>query len=123
MVADDIYSVLFSGVGASWPLVIGDLPATSDTAVAINEYSGAGNTEYFGNTPANTLLRPVVKILVRHSSYATGETWCGSIKNALHRYHSETLPSVVLVGVPMYLGRGESKLHEFQVTFKILIEE
>ena len=123
MTAEHIYDILHGGVGASWPLTIGDLPATHDIAVCITEYDGATGTEYFGNTPGNSIFAPIIKCVVRHSSYKTGQAWSDAIAGALHRYHDNTLLSVLLIGAPMYLGRSEEKLHEFQITFQINIKE
>ena len=47
MTADYIYDILKAGVGATWPLTIGVLPATRDISVCITEYDGVGSTEYF----------------------------------------------------------------------------
>ena len=123
MTADYIYDILKAGVGATWPLTIGVLPATRDISVCITEYDGVGSTEYFGATPGSSVLAPIIKCIVRHSSYETGQGWTDAIKSALHRYHDENLMSVLLIGAPMYLGLSEEKLHEFQVTFQINIKE
>ena len=123
MTADYIYDILKAGVGATWPMTVGVLPATRSTAVCITEYDGVGSTEYFGATPGSSVLAPIIKCVVRHSSYETGQTWTEDIKDALHRYHDENLMSVLLIGAPMYLGRSEEKLHEFQVTFQINSKE
>ncbi len=120
MVAEKIYNLL----PQYWPLFIGDLPSTSDVAVGVMEYDGASSTEFFGATN-KSLFNPIVKIVIRHDTYRTGQEWSDIVKNTLHRYHNERLGilSVLLVGSPMYLGRNEQKLHEFQITFNISIKE
>lgn len=120
MVAEKLYDLL----PQEWPLVIGDLPSTSDVAVGIVEYDGATSTEFFGATN-KSLFNPIVKIVIRHSEYPAGQEWSEIVKNTLHRYHNESsgILSVLMVGIPMYLGRNEQKLHEFQVTFNISIKE
>lgn len=123
MTADYIYDILKAGVGATWPMTIGALPAARSIAVCITEYDGAGSTEYFGAPSGNSVLAPIIKCVVRHSSYETGQAWTDEIKGALHRYHDANLMSVLLIGAPMYLGLSEEKLHEFQVTFQINIKE
>lgn len=119
MVAEKIYDLL----PQDWPLVIGDLPSTMDTVVGIVVYDGATSTEYFGI--AKSIFNPIVKIVIRHTSYPTGREWADEVKNTLHRYHDEYsgILSILMAGVPMYLGRNEQKLHEFQVTFNISIKE
>lgn len=120
MVADKIYDLL----PASLPKTIGDLPSTETSAVAIMEYSGATSTEYFGpRNEGTSVFQPIVKIVVRTASYAEGVEWCELIKAALHRYTDEYFISILLVNAPMYLGRDEMKLHEFQVTFKTQVKE
>lgn len=121
MIAEKIYDML----PQEWPLSIGDLPSTNDVAVAIMEYDGATSAEYFGprDSSNSSIFNPIVKIVVRHDSYVTGQTWCETIKDTLHRYHDDYFMSILLVGVPMYLGRNEQKLHEFQVTFQTQVKE
>lgn len=120
MIAEKIHSIL----PQEWPLFIGDLPSTSDVAVGIVEYDGATSTEFFGATNSS-LFNPIVKIVIRHSEYPTGRDWADEVKDTLHRYHNEKegILSIFIVGTPMYLGRNEQKLHEFQVTFNISVKE
>ena len=120
MIAEKIYDLL----PQEWPLVIGDLPSTSNVAVGIMEYDGATSTEYFGATN-KSVFNPIVKIVIRHSSYSEGQSWADEVKNILHRFHDETVGilSILIVGTPIYLGRNEQKLHEFQVTFNISVKE
>ena len=118
MVAEKIYDLL----PQKWPLVIGDLPSTQDVVVGIVEYDGATSTEYFGSD-SRSEFKPIVKIVIRHSSYSEGQTWSDEVQNVLHRYHNEDIGirGCLMVGVPMYLGRNAQKLHEFQVTFNITV--
>lgn len=120
MVAEKIYDLL----PQEWPLVIGDLPSAADIVVGVVEYDGAPSTEYFG-VVNESLFNPIVKIVIRHMSYSEGRTWADEVKETLHRYHNEDIGilSILMVGTPMYLGRNEQKLHEFQVTFNITIKE
>ena len=119
MISEYIYNML----PTEWPLVIGDLPATANNAVGIIEYDGATSTEYFGAKETSSILSPIVKCVVRHSSYKIGQEWITYIKDTLHRYHDPVLLSVLLVGAPMYLGRTPEKLHEFQITFRTQVKE
>lgn len=117
MLAERVFDLL----PETLPKYIGDLPSTADNAVALIEHDGYDNTEYFATY--STLYAPLLRIIVRHSSYATAEHWVQTICKALHRYHDDTLLSVLLVGTPVYLGRGSTKLHEFQITFKFQVKE
>lgn len=120
MVAEKIYDLL----PQEWPLVIGDLPSAKDVAVGIIEYDGATSTEYFGEIN-KSMFNPIVKIVVRHTSYLEGRRWADEVRNLLHRYHNEDIGiySCLLVGAPIYLGRSEQKLHEFQIIFNISVKE
>lgn len=120
MVAEKIHDLL----PQEWPLVIGDLPSASDVVVGIMEYDGATSTEYFGET-SKSLFNPIVKIVIRHTSYPEGQSWADEVKDRLHRYHNEDtgIQSCLMIGAPMYLGRNEQRLHEFQVTFNISVKE
>ena len=119
MIAEKIYDLL----PEEWPKVIGDLPATNNVAVGIMEYSGNVSTEYFGPQTGCSIISPVLKIVVRHNSYETGQQWATEVKDILHRYHDDKLLNVLLVSTPIYLGRSPEKLHEFQVTFNTIIKE
>ena len=120
MVAEKIYDLL----PREWPLVIGDLPSTSEVAVGIMEYAGATSTEFFGDVNCS-MFNPIIKIVIRHTAYPTGQEWSDVVRNTLHRYHDESkgILSSLMVGAPMYLGRDSQKLHEFQVTFNITTKE
>lgn len=100
--------------------VIGDLPSTVNNVAAIRLFDGDANDEYFGMT---TVFNPIIKIIVRHSEYSTGSRWIDEIRKALDKHSDEYFDSIHQSGYPMYLGRGESKLHEFQVVFRIKVKE
>lgn len=119
MIAEKIYDMLPSDL----PKVIGDLPSTSNVVVGIVEYDGSTSTEYFGARDVSSIYAPIVKIVIRHTSYATGQQWAAQIRDVLHRYHDDNLLSIMLVGAPIYLGRNEQKLHEFQITFRTQVKE
>lgn len=120
MVAEKIYDLLPD----SLPKVVGELPSAETDVVAIMEYDGITSTEYFGPRGEGTsVLQPIVKILIRNSSYQTGSEWADLIKTTLHRYHDDYFINIMLVNVPIYLGRNEMKIHEFQVTFNTQVKE
>lgn len=112
MVAERIYDLL----SPSLPKTIGDLPSTTKDAVAIMEYDGYDSTEYLGMK--TSVFQPVVKIVARTGDYSRGSSWVDDIAEQLHKYSDDDFLSIMLVGTPVYLGRDEQKLHEFQVTFR-----
>lgn len=116
MVEQRIYNLL----PATLPKVIGDLPATATDAVAIILYNGASNLEYF---QFDTVYKPVLKIVVRNVSYDTAQQQLLDIRNALHKHTDDFFISILMQGYPVYLGKDEQKLHEFQVVFNIQVKE
>lgn len=104
-------------------VTIGDLPGTSENAICLTEYSGYTNTEYFGMKNDSTTYQPLIKFVVRNFSYETASTYVSEIKECLHKYVEKGVMYILLVGSPIYLGKSNQKLHEFQVTFKVSINE
>lgn len=102
------------------PTVIGELPSTKTNVVSIMLFDGASTEEYFASS---TVYNPVVKIVVRNESYATAQQWIEDIKQVLHKHHDDYFLSILLRGYPMYLGKDEQKLHEFQIVFNISVKE
>lgn len=100
--------------------VIGELPSAPQNVIAIMLYSGAGNAEYFA---FGTVCKPVIKIVLRNQSYAQAQQYIEDIKQVLHRYHDDYFISILMQGYPMYLGKDDQKLHEFQIVFNIKIKE
>lgn len=119
MIAERLYDLLPS----EWPKVIGDLPSTREEVVGVIEYDGATSTEYFGPQTGSSILNPIVKIVFRTKEYEIGRQWADVSKNILHRYHDDFIMSILMVNNPIYIGRTEEKLHEFQVIFKTQIKE
>ena len=116
MVEQHIYDLL----PAELTKVIGDLPGGSSNCIAIMLYDGPGNEEYFA---MGTIYKPVVKIVVRNQSYEEAQRQVVQIRDLLHKHKDDFFMSIMLVGYPLYLGRGEQKLHEFQVVFNITTKE
>lgn len=119
MIADKIKALL----PVHLPITIGDLPSPNLEAIGLLEYDGSANTEYFGARSGSTVYSPILRVVLRSSSYPTLQSWVETIKSTLHRYHDDTFLSIMLVGSPMYLGRNEQKFHEFQIVFNISVKE
>ena len=110
---------------SEWPLTIGDLPSPNVEAVCLIEFDGYFNTQYFGMKFGTLVTQPLIKVVGRSQSYATGEFWMDESKRLLNRYHSDEgeIMSITMVGTPTYLGRNPQKFHEFQVTFQVQVRE
>lgn len=100
--------------------VIGELPSSPQNVIAIMLYNGASNAEYFA---FGTVCAPVVKIVLRNQSYAQLQQYIEDIKKVLHRHHDDYFMSILMQGYPIYLGKDEQKLHEFQIVFNIQVKE
>lgn len=105
---------------ASIPVVIGDLPGGTSDIVALQLFDGAANEHYFKH---GTVFRPVIKVVVRNHSYEQANVWIQTIKQILNEHSDNYFLSILLSGYPMYLGKNEQKLHEFQVVFNIRVKE
>ena len=116
MVEKHIYDLLPTDL----PKVIGDLPSTATNAVAIIAYNGVANLEYF---QFDTVYKPVLKIVVRNTSYEEAQRQVVSIRDALHKHSDDYFLSILTQGYPTYLGRDEQKLHVFQTVFNIQVKE
>ena len=100
--------------------VIGELPSTSDNAVSIVLFNGVANLEYF---QFDTVYQPVIKVVVRNHSYEDAQQQIRYIKDTLHKYSDDFFLSVFMQGYPVYLGKDDQKLHEFQIVFNIQVKE
>lgn len=116
MVEQHIYDLLPSTL----PKFIGDLPANIPNAVAIVLFNGAENLSYF---QFDSVFKPIIKIVVRNRSYELAQQQVLIIKETLHKYSDEYFMSIFMQGYPMYLGKDEQKLHEFQLVFNIQLKE
>lgn len=103
------------------PVFVGDLPSLSTEGVAIILADGEVNTSYFGMK--NTIYYPLITIAIRTAEYAVGSKYCETIREILHEHTSEKILGIAQQGAVMYLGRNEQKLCEFQLTFRIIVEE
>lgn len=100
--------------------VIGELPSAPEDVIAIVLFNGAENLEYFS---FGTVCAPVIKIVLRNRSYEQAQQHIETIKKTLHRYYDDYFISILMQGYPVYLGKDEQKLHEFQIVFNIKVKE
>lgn len=105
--------------------IVGEMPSLKAEGIALIIYDGDFSTEYFGRkgSEASSIFNPVLKCLVRHSSYDTAASWIEQLKETLHRYSDDSFISILMAGAPAFLGRTTEKLCEFQITFRIQLKE
>lgn len=100
----------------------GQLPTTSDNAIALFEYAG----EPQDLTDAN-LEYPSLQVLVRNKSYATGRQKIEQVRNILHGLTETTINNVRYLLIqakqsPEALPRDENGRAIFVVNFRIMKE-
>ncbi len=107
------------------PTFVGEPPSLSTDGCGLVLIDGPDALEYFGATTTTdtSLFQPLVRFILRTSDYSTGASWATSLRSALHRYHDDVILSCMVVGSVLYLGCGEDKVHEHQLTFKTIIKE
>lgn len=105
------------------PRFVGDIPSQSDEGVALSLYGTDTITRYFG-TPI-TIHDQLVQCKIRTKKYEKGTKFMHQITESLDKYHNEEdgILAVLLLDGDNDLGVNEEKLHEFQLTFKILVKE
>lgn len=119
----DIGSFLWSLIPPEvQPRFIGDLPSITTEGTTCLIYSSNASTQFFGMK--NALYRPVAKFVSRVRRYPDGEEIMTKISDSLKKYTGDDeIAGINQIGSPIYLGRNTEKLHEFQVTFEIIVRE
>lgn len=100
---------------------VGDFASLDADGVSIKLSEGEDTTRYLGMT--TTIRRPYVVIVARSSTYSTAETWLASIRTRIDTYRSGDILSILMSTPPLYLGRDDQKMHEFQVIYKVMMKE
>ena len=105
------------------PRFVGDIPSQSDEGVALSLSGTEGITRFFGSNIS--LIEQMVQCNIRTEKYEKGTKFMQQIIESLDKYHNEQdgILSVLLSDGDNDLGVNEEKLHEFQLTFKILVKE
>lgn len=105
------------------PRFVGDIPSQSDEGVALSLSGTEGITRFFGSNIS--LIEQMVQCNIRTEKYEKGTKFMQQIIESLDKYHNEQdgILSVLLSDGDNDLGVNEEKLHEFQLTFKILAKE
>lgn len=98
---------------------LGSLPDSPDNAVSIHRTNG-----YPRDLSGNMVEEPTVMIKVRNTSYATGETLCNTIKDALHGQNNVTVNTndILLIeqmGDINELGRDENNRQMWSINFRL----
>lgn len=100
---------------------VGAIPALDVEGVGIQIYSGTTPSQFIGTT--TTLFYVNVQIHFRGYSYPVVSSWCDTVKALLHRFRRDNILGSQLFGSTMYMGQTLEKLHEFQQTYQIILEE
>jgi hypothetical protein len=105
------------------PRFIGDIPSASDEGVSLTVEGSTEITRFF--QPATRIVSQTVICNIRTKKYTVGHSHLQKIKKALDSKKDidNRILSITLQTSDDYLGINEEKLHEFQVIFKIIVEE
>lgn len=105
------------------PRFIGDIPSQSDEGVSLTVEGSTEITRFF--QPSTRIVSQTVICNIRTKKYKSGESFLQQIKKALDN-NSDVANGILSITIQTsddYVGVNEEKLHEFQVIFKILVEE
>jgi hypothetical protein len=101
--------------------IVGDFPSLDAEGLSVRLGAGDDPIRYLGMT---TLIhRPYAILVARAASYASAEAWLTSARGILDSYHSGSILSILLLTPPLYLGKDDQKMHEFQGVYKVMMKE
>jgi hypothetical protein len=99
-------------------IYLGSMPDSPDNAVALYNTGG-----FPRDLSGSEVEEPTFMVKVRNTSYATGETLCNTIKDALHGVNAQTVNSHVFLLIAQQgdtndIGRDESNRQEWTINFR-----
>lgn len=105
------------------PRFIGDIPSQSDEGVSLTVEGSTEITRFF--QPSTRIVSQTVICNIRTRKYKAGDNFLQQIKKALdnNKDVEHGILSITIQSSDDYVGVNEEKLHEFQIIFKILVEE
>lgn len=106
---NDVKTILGNGS----TIYIGDMPASPDNVIGL--FHTGGYARSLNDTPFE---QPTFQVRVRNTSYATGETMCNTVKDALHKYVGGDFMLIVQMGDIQSIGRDENQRHEWTINFQ-----
>lgn len=118
-VADKVHDLIKAAIPSSF---VGDFPSLSAEGVAVRLSSGNETTRYFGGASDN-VYRPLVTLVARNTSYSLARGWLTLARTTLEGYRESNDFAIFVESPAEYVGRDESKLHEFTIVFRILMKE
>lgn len=95
---------------------LGNLPDSPDNAVAIIPTGGFSRDLYFGND--SDLREPTFQIIVRNTSYATGETLCETILGLLSGKTTTRIKMIQQMSDVISLGRDQNNRPNWSINFR-----
>lgn len=120
MILEQIWNLIPSSVK---PRFIGDIPSASEEGVSLTLEGSTEITRFF--QPSTRIVSQTVLCNIRTKKYQTGYKYLQSVKKALDSAKdlSNGILSITVQTSDDYVGINEEKLHEFQIIFKVLVEE
>lgn len=110
MITGEIQTLLASVAN----VYVGSQPTAPDNVVTI--YNSGGFPRLLSGS---FIEEPTVQILVRNSSYTTGETVCQTVKDALHGKSTTKIMVIQQMGDIQDMGRDSNGRQEFSLNFRM----
>lgn len=101
--------------------VVGDFPSLKSQGISVSLLEGESSIRFLGTK--SCIRIPYVTITVRSSTYSDGQRWLKECREILDSLSDSSVLAIMMVDSPSHRGRDDLKMHEFQVIYKILIEE
>lgn len=104
------------------PVFIGEIPSQSDEGVALAPTDL--ETRYWFLGQEESIVTPYIQCSIRTKEYLKGENFSDILLKVLNgTIEDENLLGIRPITYTNYLGKNEDKLHEFQLTFKVILKE
>lgn len=102
------------------PTFVGEVPSQSTEGVALCPKDAEISYYFFGQE--SFIHVPYIECNIRTKTYKLGEDYAYKVMDAIDGYtDGNTVLGVRTSSYPDYLGKNEDKLHEFQLTFKVIL--
>jgi|LSQX01.2.fsa_nt_gb hypothetical protein len=118
---ENIAEVVQGLLSSEAKVVVGDFPSLDAEGISVKLGEGEEATRYLGMT--TTINRPYIIVVARSESYSTAKQWLASCRAILDGYRSDNILGILVTTPTIYIGRDDQKMHDFQVTYKIMIKE
>lgn len=118
-VAEKVRSIIIALVPK---VFIGDFPTLVSEGVSIRMEEGDEPVKHFVGS-ATKIYKPRVVLTARSANYTQAATWLEDVRHTLDGYVEGGNFGSLVDTSPRYNGSDDSKIHEIQETYKIIMRE